>query len=133
MERVMLTGMLLFIFAAQVSQAQGVGTAGIFSSADDWTGFGNLEALALKPFAPTTMDLGAGVGLQITTIPANWWLVGGRKLFVDGAVLLSGEFAWGGSISLQPSSIDDTFRIGLIYSEEQGVQAFLGKAFAFNW
>jgi hypothetical protein len=133
MKRLMLTGMLLLIFAAQVSQAQGVGTAGIFSSADDWTGFGNLEALALKPFAPTTMDLGAGIGLQITTIPANWWLVGGRKLFVDGAVLLSGEFAWGGSMSLQPAAIDDTFRIGLIYSQKQGVQAFLGKAFAFNW
>jgi hypothetical protein len=133
MERVMLTGMLLFIFAAQVSQAQGVGTAGIFSSADDWTGFGTLEAVALKPFAPTTLDLGAGVDLQITTIPANWWLVGGRKIFATGAVLLSGEVAWGGCISLQPAAIDDSFRLGLIYNDDIGAQAFLGKSFAFNW
>jgi hypothetical protein len=122
--------LVLLLVIAQASQAD-VWTAG--TTEYDWSGFGTLEAVALKPFAPTTLDLGGGVDLQITTIPANWWLVGGRKIFATGAVLLSGEVAWGGCISLQPAAIDDTFRLGLIYNDDIGAQAFLGKSFAFNW
>lgn len=99
----------------------------------DWKGFGTLEAVAVKPFAPTTIDVGAGAGLQITTVPSDWLFIGGRKLFGNAIVLTTGDVAWGGSISLQPASTDDGFRIGACYSSGPGVQVFLAKALKFNW
>lgn len=101
--------------------------------AADWSGFGTLEGVAAKPLAPTTLDLGAGVGLQLTTLPAGWLAVGGRKVFANALLLTTGDLAWGGSISLQSAAQDDGFRLGVCWNSEDGVQAFLGKSFSFAW
>lgn len=106
---------------------------GVTDATADWSGFGTLEGVAAKPLAPTTLDLGAGVGLQLTTLPAGWLAVGGRKVFANALLLTTGDLAWGGSISLQSAAQDDGFRLGLCWNSEDGVQAFLGKSFSFAW
>ncbi len=103
-------------------------------TSEDWQGFGTLEALACKTFAPDVdATVGAGVGIQLTTVPAGWLVIGGRKLFADVVALTTGSISYGGSISLQPSKVDDGFRWGFCWNDEDGTQIWLGKSYVFRW
>ena len=94
--------------------------AGVLSSSDlpvtgDWQGFGNMEFRVLKPLAPLTFDIGLCEAIQLTTLPTDWIIVGGRKIFADIAYTTQNALLWGGSISLKPAVADDGLRGDILF------------------
>lgn len=105
-------------------------------SNDDWSGFGNLEGRVIKPFIPATIDVGGGIGLQLTTLPKATPLLSSRKIFVDAIVSsLDDDKAFVGlAISLMPAQSDNGLRLGVkAIGPNPWKTWYLGKAFNFDW
>lgn len=111
-----------------------VACTAVMADQNDWTGFGLLESRLCKPIAPLTYDLGAGVAMQITTLPSEWLVVGGRKVFGDIVYTVGSQFIWGGSISLSPATKDEGYRLGMAYKgDTKEIIIHVDKGFPFIW
>ena len=84
---------------------------------------GDFEVRAYTALAPhAAEDWGAGIAVEIATLPEAWALVGGRKLFGD-AVYLQDATALGGSASIRPAAQDNglrLFAVGWLGAERGG-------------
>jgi len=108
----------------------------VAASAD---GFGVIEGRAYTPLLKIDddLDLGGGVALQLGVVPEDTWIlgpfIGGHKIFVDGLVI-DGQWAGGGSISLKPAGDDNQFRFFGVGWRETGPDRFNGTfGLAYGW
>jgi len=103
---------------------------------EDLGGFGNLEGRLVKPFTPMTWDAGAGIAIQLLTLPEWMPVVESRKVFADALVSTQTENQAyiGLAISLKPADQDDGFRLGVeVAGPEPWTTWYIGKAFNFGW
>lgn len=98
---------------------------------------GDIEARGYKPLAPdVNLDVGAGVAVEVWTVPDTWPIFPGSLVFVDG-LTIRGQYALGASISRRKASEDDRWRFWGAVWQEDGFQASAGIAYGYpidwNW